>query len=212
MPLLPSSVISVPIIQFADQEGAPLAAGKLYSYEAGTDTPAPLYTDVDLTIPYDNPIILDTAGTAGGPIYWLPQGYKFVITDSNDVVIETADDIEDVGYTFASIFGTVMTGGSKDVVSGYTVTATDLLITVDSTGGDSPCVVQLPAVADRLQPLCIKNLGTEPLAVTPDGTDLIENGNVVFTVPAVTATAFPTIWLYPDPDNQSWWVTASYGL
>ena len=48
--------------QFFDNSGVPLAGGLLYSYEAGTTTPAPTYTTSAGTIAHTNPIVLDAAG------------------------------------------------------------------------------------------------------------------------------------------------------
>lgn len=86
-------VMSVPILQFSDQNGAPLVGGKLYTYTAGTSTPQPLYTDVGLTTPFSNPIVLDAAGTLGGPAYTASVSYKYVLQDSNGVTLFTADNI-----------------------------------------------------------------------------------------------------------------------
>lgn len=81
--------------QFTDDDGVPLSGGKIYSYEAGTSTPQACYTDSLLTIPYSNPIILQSNGRPAGPIYLLTTpAYKFVVTDANDVtVIPSADAI-----------------------------------------------------------------------------------------------------------------------
>lgn len=77
--------------QFFDDNGAPLAGGKLYTYLAGTSTPAETYTDEAAT-PNTNPIILDGAGRCR---LWLSNStsYKFILKDTNDVTIKTEDDI-----------------------------------------------------------------------------------------------------------------------
>ncbi len=88
-------VMMVPILQFADQNGAPLVGGKLYTYLAGSTTPQPLYNNVSLAMgtEYSNPIILDASGTIGGPAYTASVSYKYVLTDANDVPMWTADNI-----------------------------------------------------------------------------------------------------------------------
>jgi len=74
-----------------DDNGDPLAGGKLYTYEAGTTTNKQTFTDADETSINTNPVILDAAGRAD---VWLDSGsYKFVLTDSADVTIDTVDDI-----------------------------------------------------------------------------------------------------------------------
>lgn len=91
--------------QFFSNNGVPLAGGKLYSYLAGTTTPAATYTSSAGTFNHPNPIILDAAGRVpvGGEI-WLTDGinYKFVLADSNDVVIATYDNITGINSNFVN--------------------------------------------------------------------------------------------------------------
>lgn len=83
-----ATVLMVPIQVYCDQYGKPLVGGKLYSYIAGTDTPQPLYTDVLLSVPFTNPIILDAAGTPGGPMFCLPMGYKLNLLTADDEQVD----------------------------------------------------------------------------------------------------------------------------
>lgn len=82
--------------QFFDNSGNPLSGGKLYSYLAGTTTPATTYTSSNGSTAHSNPIVLDAAGRvpAGGEI-WLTDGinYKFVLKTSTDTLIATYDNI-----------------------------------------------------------------------------------------------------------------------
>lgn len=76
--------------RFFDDNGDPLSGGKLYSYIAGTATPLGTYSDFDET-PNVNPVVLDGNGEAN---VWLGAGsYKFVLTDANDVLRMTVDDV-----------------------------------------------------------------------------------------------------------------------
>jgi hypothetical protein len=89
--------------QFFDDNGDPLSGGKLYSYAAGTTTPQTTYTTSGGTVPHANPIILDAAGRVpnGGEI-WLndtPQVYKFILEDSDSVLISTWDNISGINAT-----------------------------------------------------------------------------------------------------------------
>lgn len=78
-------------IQELDNNGKPLSAGKIYTYEAGTSTPKTTYSDYEGVTPNANPIILDAAGRAN---IWLDSGsYKFVLKDSSGNTIDTRDDI-----------------------------------------------------------------------------------------------------------------------
>jgi hypothetical protein len=80
--------------QFFNNEGLPLNGGKLFTYQAGSTTPFATYTDVSGLIANTNPIILGTDGRPPSTI-WLTDGffYKFVLTDSSDVVIQTYDNL-----------------------------------------------------------------------------------------------------------------------
>jgi hypothetical protein len=79
---------------FLDVDGRPLNAGKLYTYQAGSTTPFATYTDVNGLIANTNPIILGTDGRPPSEI-WLTDGffYKFILTDSSDVTIQTYDNL-----------------------------------------------------------------------------------------------------------------------
>jgi hypothetical protein len=82
--------------QFFDNSGNPLSGGKLYSYLAGTTTPEVTYTTSQGDVPWTNPVVFNAAGRVpnSGEI-WLTNGivYKFVLKDSNDVLIATYDNI-----------------------------------------------------------------------------------------------------------------------
>ena len=45
-------------------DGTPLLGGRLYTYQAGTSTPAAAYQDAAATMPHQNPITLDDRGEA----------------------------------------------------------------------------------------------------------------------------------------------------
>jgi hypothetical protein len=81
--------------QFFTNTGAVLTGGKLYTYLAGTTTPATTYTTNAGNVARTNPIILDAAGRVpgSGEIWISPISYKFVLKDSNDVLIATYDNV-----------------------------------------------------------------------------------------------------------------------
>lgn len=80
--------------QFLDNSGNVLSGGKLYTYLAGTTTPVATYTTSSGLTPNSNPVVLNAAGRTTSEV-WLTGGvdYKFVIKDSNDVLISTWDNI-----------------------------------------------------------------------------------------------------------------------
>jgi len=85
--------------QFFTNTGAVLTGGKLYTYLAGTTTPAVTYTTSAGTTARTNPIVLDSAGRvpSSGEIWISPVSYKFILKDSNDVLIATYDNIFGIG-------------------------------------------------------------------------------------------------------------------
>lgn len=76
--------------QFFDNNGDPLSGGKLFAYSAGTTTPKPTFTTADGDVENAHPIILDSAGRA---TVFIEGSYRFDLFDSNDVLIDSTDDI-----------------------------------------------------------------------------------------------------------------------
>lgn len=83
--------------QFFDNNGVPLAGGKLYTYLAGTTTAATTYTSIAETNANPNPIILDSTGRVSNEI-WIVEGQavKFILNDANNVLIWSKDNIEGI--------------------------------------------------------------------------------------------------------------------
>ena len=110
--------------QFFTNTGSVLTGGKLYTYEAGTTTPQVSYTTNAGNVARTNPIVMDAAGRVpdGGEIWITARPYKFVLKDSNDVLIATYDNIFGIGaasYQIQNFTGT----GSQTV---FTLSATSL--------------------------------------------------------------------------------------
>ena len=80
--------------QFFNNDGLPLNAGKIYTYQAGSTTPLSTFTDSSGLIANTNPIILGTDGRPPSTI-WLSEGffYKFVLATSSNVTIQTYDNL-----------------------------------------------------------------------------------------------------------------------
>lgn len=91
--------------QFFDNSGNVLTGGKLYTYSAGTTTPAVTYTTNSGITAHANPIVLNAAGRVpdSGEI-WLTDSllYKFVLKDTNDVLIATWDNINGINSNFVA--------------------------------------------------------------------------------------------------------------
>ena len=80
--------------QFFDNNGVPLAGGKLYTYAAGTTTPQTTFTSRDGLTANTNPIILDSAGRTPEQI-WSTEGilYKYVVETADNTLIRSWDNI-----------------------------------------------------------------------------------------------------------------------
>jgi hypothetical protein len=103
--------------QFFDNSGNVLTGGKLYTYLAGTTTPAVTYTTATGNTAQSNPIILNAAGriSDSGEIWLSNVSYKFVLKDTNDVLIGTYDNLQGIpsagseGYVTATQGQTIFT-------------------------------------------------------------------------------------------------------
>lgn len=78
--------------QFFDENGKPLAAGKLYTYVAGSSTPVATYKAITGSAMNTNPIILDAAGYADF-VLEVGASYKFVLKDKNDAFKKEWDNV-----------------------------------------------------------------------------------------------------------------------
>ncbi len=85
-----TSLMPDPKKQFFDDNGDPLAGGKVYFYETGTTTLKTVYADSAGATALPNPVILDSYGRA---IIFLNGYYKVKLTDSSDVTIYTVDNV-----------------------------------------------------------------------------------------------------------------------
>jgi hypothetical protein len=141
--------------QFFDNNGVPLAGGLLYTYSAGSVTPATTYRTSSGSggASNSNPIVLDSAGRVPYQI-WLTDGvsYKFVIKDIGDNLIRTednvygasvknTDNIVKVVATFNDLASTTATIGQQVSILGHTVAGYG--------GGIFNCVSSAGLVADN---------------------------------------------------------------
>jgi hypothetical protein len=107
--------------QFFDNNGNILTGGLIYTYAAGTTTPAATYTTYTGLTAHTNPIVLDSAGRVPGGEIWLTMGlnYKFVLKTSTGTTIATFDNIYGSGSRVAYLDN--FTGNGSTVA--FTLTA-----------------------------------------------------------------------------------------
>jgi hypothetical protein len=157
--------------QFFDNNGNPLTGGKLFSYAAGTTTPAVTYTSSSGNTAHSNPIILDAAGRVPGGEIWLFENdsYKFILKNSNDVLLATWDDIQgisiildayDIPYT-APFTGAVATDVG-DWLSGW-IRVEDFGAVGDGVADDTAAI---QAAIDYAYPLSRNVIGNNTYKLT----------------------------------------------
>ena len=129
---------SNPIANYYDENGEPLAGGKLEFFESGTSTPLDTFSDDNLSVANPNPVVADSAGRFGD-IFLSGADYKVVLKKADDSVIWTADPVRSP------------TPKSSVVLDVSTTTQLDAgddgkFVAADATGG--AFIITLPAAAD----------------------------------------------------------------
>lgn len=109
-------LIVPPFLQFFDDDGNPLAGGKVHTYVAGTNTKKATYTNAAGNIQASNPLILDAAGRV---TMWGAGAYKFYVTDALDNPVGPNGGVTDNVQTF----NVTSSGGSAffDSLSGNAI-------------------------------------------------------------------------------------------
>lgn len=104
-----------------DNNGEPLAAGKVFTYAAGTTTPVSLFTSSDKSTSATNPLILDANGKAQ---VWADGRYKFVVKTAADVTLYTLDNLL-YGFDDTTVlYGGTSTGSANAQVVSVPATVT----------------------------------------------------------------------------------------
>lgn len=118
MPTVTFSLFAGAGTQLFDNNGDPLSGGLIYTYAAGTTTPATTYTSSSGSTPNSNPIVLDSSGRVSNEI-WLVYNlnYKFVVKNSDEVIIGTYDNIG--GAVNYSVLTTILSGSDGSSYIGF---------------------------------------------------------------------------------------------
>jgi hypothetical protein len=148
-----TSLSPTPKLQFFDANGAPLAGGLLYTYEAGSTTPLATYTDSTGVSANTNPIVLDSRGEAN---VWLgTESYKLALYTSTNVLIWTVDNIS--------------TNGSNLSVTDHTGDGTTTIFAVD----DGFTAIYINGVYQNRNTYTVTS-GTVTFSAAPPLTSIIE--------------------------------------
>jgi microcystin-dependent protein len=115
--------------QVVDSAGDPATGWKWNTYLAGTSTPQATYTTADGDVAQSNPVVINSLGLPTTGIIFLVENiaYKLVLTDADDVVQKTYDDITGVAIVSAASF--------TEWIS-YTASPTYISATSFSVAGD----------------------------------------------------------------------------
>lgn len=183
--------------QFFDRNGAPLAGGLLYTYNAGTTTPVSTYTSRSGAAYNTNPIVLDSAGRTPAEI-WLEGGvlYKFVLKDSTFVQIGSYDNIPAVNdptttNNLITVAGTnALTGLAIPPLEGYAAGAQYTFIAQNTNTGPVTLDIDSLGVKD------VTKFGANPLApndIIGGAMMLVEYDGTRFQLINATSNSFDSI-------------------
>jgi hypothetical protein len=137
--------------QFFDNNGVPLNGGLIYTYDAGTTTPATTYTSSSGATNNTNPIELDSAGRTPAQI-WLTAGasYKFVLQTSTGVPIKTDDNIY-ASFELTKEVGVTVGQGGNQIATNVAVGNTALDSNTTGTNNTAVGYDAMTATTDGIQ-------------------------------------------------------------
>ena len=190
--------------RFFDNDGKPLAGGKLYSYQAGTSTPAATYTDESGDTPNTNPVVMDANGYAD---VWLGgSNYKLILKDSSDVELWSVDNVKGLTSILTDLVNTdgalAIDNNLSDLDDpdaaltnlGLTATATELNYT---DGVTSAIQTQLDAKAAQA------DLDDAVADIATNTSDIATNASNLTAHEADTSTHGVTGAIVGDTDTQT---------
>jgi len=188
--------------QIVDASGDPASGWKIYTYVAGSSTELATYTTSAGNVQQSNPIEINSLGFPTVGQIWLTAGssYKLVLTDENDVVKKTEDNISGVNDTSVSTDEWLDSG----VIPTY-VSATSFTLVGDQTsafhvGRRLKSTVTAGTTYSRITASAYGALTT--ITVANDGSQTLDSGlsavqygilrNNVLSIPFRIATAAGT--------------------
>jgi hypothetical protein len=209
--------ILIPVPQFCDADGKPLAGGSVATYVRGTSTPKTVWVDPDKTAAQSNPIVLDAAGRCT----WYGDGeYRLILRDAAGNLIWDQDSTTIVSAAMApvvaapTIADAVHLLGLDDTISGAELSAAitaeqnariaadnaerDARIAADNTlGAGLTSEANTRLAQDNILQAEIDALsggggGGGPVASFKSGTATVSAGATGSTVYVTFPVAFPT--------------------
>jgi len=175
------------IIQFFDGNGEPLSGGKVNWYDAGTSTPKDSWIDEAESAAATNPVILDQEGRVPSPQegMWISGSYKMIITDSDDNVITTIDNINEYdSLDWTGLTATIADLNSTstetiEIATTYAITAADRGKTILADATTAAFEITIPtsvSLGSKFE-ITIKKVDSTTNAVTinPAGSETIDD-------------------------------------
>jgi len=168
-----------------DEDGEPLAYGRVYTYTTGTSTALATYTDAAQTTQQTNPIILDGQGRS---LSFGKGIYRFVIKDSDGNTLRTLDDLSYDTTTITATTATITTA-----------TITTATITTGLFGDGSQTAPSIAFAADTNTG--IYRITTDELGITVGGTRIVRVSGLSTYFYSSTVDTAHTVYLYSDPSS-----------
>lgn len=197
--------------RFLLADGSPNAGGSIETYASNLTTPQATYTGPDIAIDPANPttITLDADGRPPDPIFLAPTGYGFKVYDADGVQLYSITGVEDPGAVAFATLANTLAEGSRDQVSGYVIDNDDNTVTVLPAASPDPCLIFLPAAADRTFPLTIISKATAVVVrITRDGTDTLNGQSANLDLDPGVSPAYSGVTLLSD--GVSDWLVSAY--
>jgi len=193
----------VPVFKGFDNNGQPLAFGKLFTYQGGTTTKLATYTDSTGITPNPNPVILNARGEAQ---IWVPPNvaYKYVLAPSTDTdpptsPIWTVDQI--TNSQLITLYGGVDTGTSNAYVLTFPANFTSYT--------DEIIIYWIPSNTNSgASTINVNGLGIVNI-VNPDGSTL-SAGEITANVPSQILYKGGSFQLITPASNFTGFLTPSY--
>ncbi len=151
---------------YTGDDGEPLAGGKVTTYEAGTTSNKTTWVDALKAVASANPVILDGNGRA---TFYADGNYKFKITDSADVLVDTIDNM------FFQIPDSSNKAVDTVTATPTTLTTSNDIVLVNAAGGAK--TINLPTAAGNSgKEFVIKKTDSSANNVTidPNGAETID--------------------------------------
>lgn len=189
--------------QELDNNGNPLAGGKVNTFESGTVVLKQTFTTEDESTPNANPVILDANGRAD---IWLESGsYTFRIDDANDVPISTVDDITGEA---SNVFGADVI----DVSTNTTVTLSNQNNVINATAALTLSLVSA-VTAEEGFVFTVRNSSSGQVIIDPDGSETIDgtatktiepDGSMIIDSTGTNWITFSENYGTVNPRNTTW--------